>query len=88
MEKQSDKQKNIRLLCERLLEAIASATDGMSVGEYDCGKIYIPSFKYMPSIEFDEVDVETIKQMHREDGNEDAGTLLDWFEDAEEEENE
>lgn len=47
--------------------------------------LYIPSFKYEPSFEFDEEDVELIKHIASKEDWESTKTLADWFENAEEE---
>lgn len=76
-----DKVKGLLL---NVLGTIADATDGMSVGDYDCGKLYTPHFRYEPSFELTEEDVETIKSIADKDGDESAITLVDWVNNAEE----
>lgn len=81
-----DKQDRISDLCLSMLETIAQATDGMEVGDYDCEELYIPHFRYEPSFEFTEDDVKTIKELAEDDCNPDAETLVKWFNNAQEEE--
>lgn len=83
---QEELEKRTHDLFFNMLEEIARATSEMTVGDYDCGKLYIPSFKYEPSFEFNEEDVELIKHIASKEDWESAKTLADWFENAEEEE--
>ena len=84
--KYTDKQDRILDLCLNMLETIAQATDGMEVGDYDYGELYTPHFRYEPSFEFTEDDVKTIKELAEDDCNSDAETLMEWFNNAQEEE--
>lgn len=80
------KQQRIYNLCINLLETIADATIGMEVGDYDCGKLYSPILRYQPSFEFTKEEVETIKQIAKDDTlAECAETLTEWFKDAKKE---
>lgn len=79
-----DKQCRILDLCLNMLETIAQATDGMEVGYYDCRKLYMPHFRYEPPFEFTEDDVKTIKELAKNDCEPNAETLVDWFNNAKE----
>lgn len=76
----------IRDLLFNLLDTIAVAINGMSVGNYDCGVLYIPQFRYEPSFELTEEDIATIREIAEQDLEDSATTILEWVETAEREE--
>lgn len=61
-----DKRKHLLLLS--LLRTINEATSEMDSEETDAGLITIPSFRYEPTFEFDEEDIQTIKELSNEEG--------------------
>lgn len=79
-----EKYQRMKSLLINLLGTIADATNGMSVGDYDCGELHTPTFKYEPSFEFTEDDVKTIKELAENDCEDAAIVLMDWINNAEE----
>lgn len=61
-----DKRKHLLLL--ELLRTINEATSEMDSEETDAGLITIPSFRYEPTFEFDEEEIQTIKELAKEEG--------------------
>ena len=61
-----DKRKHLLLLS--LLRTINGATSEIDSEETDEGLITIPSFRYEPTFEFNEEDIQTIRQLSDEDG--------------------
>ncbi len=63
------------LLLVNVIRTIADATTDMDIdAETDAGTIASPVFRYMPSFEFDEEDMQTIRELAKEEG--DDYTLL------------
>lgn len=60
-------EKAINLL-ERLLETIAEATTDIVNIDTDAGPTIIPCFRYEPTFEFYEEDMEVIKWLQKENG--------------------
>ena len=81
IQERCDRMKSLLL---NLLDTIANATNGMSVGDYDCGELYTPKFKYEPSFEFTGDDIKTIKELAENDCEDAAIVLMDWINNAEE----
>lgn len=61
-----DKRKHLLLLS--LLRTINGATSEIDSEETDEGLITIPSFRYEPTFEFNEEDIQTIRQLSDEEG--------------------
>lgn len=80
--KKDNNVERMKALLVDLLETIAQAIDGMDVGDYDCGELYIPHFRYEPSFEFTEDDVKTIKELAENECECGAEDLMDWFNNA------
>ena len=64
----NDYDKRKHLLLVSLLRTINEATSEMDSEETDAGLITIPSFRYEPTFEFDEEDIQTIKELSNEEG--------------------
>lgn len=79
-----EQYKRVKNLLLNLLETIADATNGMNVGDYDCGELHTPQFRYTPEFEFTEDDVKTIRELAENEREDAAVTLVDWFNNAEE----
>ena len=62
-----EKSKITNLLC-RLLDNINSATNDMETEDTDSGVIHYPNFRYMPTFEFEDDDIELIKELEAEEG--------------------
>lgn len=63
------------LLLMNILRTIAEATTEMDVDEEtEAGTISVPVFRYQPQFEFDEEDMQTIRDLAEEEG-EDFTTL-------------
>ncbi len=61
------KATDIQNLLGRVLEAIADAATEIESEETDCGKLHYPVFRYTPSFEFTDEDIELIKQIGEEE---------------------
>ena len=68
-----DKRKHLLLIS--LLRTINEATSEIDSEETDAGLVTIPSFRYEPTFEFDEEDIQTIREISDEEG-EDFSLLL------------
>lgn len=64
----------IKALLVSLLETLANATVDMEVEETDCGTLYYPVLKYIPTFEFSKNDIRLIKAIAKEE-LEDFSTL-------------
>lgn len=71
----NDYNKRKHLLLLELLRTINEATSEMDSEETDAGLVTIPSFRYEPTFEFDEEDIQTIRELADEEG-EDFSLLL------------
>lgn len=60
-------EQHTRLLLS-ILETLSGASIGIEKEDTDCGIISIPEFKYMPTIEFTEGEIELIKALGDEFG--------------------
>ena len=63
------------LLLLSLLRTINEATSETDSEETDAGLVIIPSFRYEPTFEFEEEDIQTIRKISEEEG-EDFSLLL------------
>lgn len=64
-----------RLLCD-ILREIAEAVSAMEVYESDAGTLHLPEFRYIPSFEFTDEDIQLIKEIAESEG-EDFSTLTE-----------
>ncbi len=71
----NDYNKRKHLLLLSLLRTINEATLEIDSEETDEGLITIPSFRYEPTFEFNEEDIQTIREISDEEG-EDFSCLL------------
>lgn len=73
-----NKNEEIKKLLVSILEVLADATVGMEVVEgTDCGTLYYPMFKYLPTFEFSDKDIKLIKKIGKEE-LEDFSTLTEF----------
>lgn len=77
-----EEYKRMKCLLLNLLETIADATNGASIGDYDCGTIFTPQLRYEPSFELTEDDIKTIKELAENECEDAAITLMDWINNA------
>lgn len=78
--------KKYRGLLINMLGTIADSINGMEKGDYDCGEVHTPSFRYEPSFEFDSEDIETIRELAENECEDAAIVFMEWVESAEEKE--
>lgn len=62
------KEDAIRNLFCRVLQEIDAATTEMETDETDSGIIHYPNFRYTPTFEFTDEDIELIKWLAEEEG--------------------
>ena len=74
-------EKNKEDLLTMLIEVINNSILNMDYNYTDYGVEYYPEFRFMPEIAFTDVDVEAIHSM-AVDGDENAESLLDLFEEC------
>lgn len=66
----------VRLL-ESILSSICDATSSVEKDDTDAGLCITPNFRYEPTFEFYEDDIETIKRLQEESGDFDFTCLTD-----------
>ena len=76
-------EKNKEDLLAMLIGVINDSIINMDYNYTDCGVDYYPEFRFMPEIAFTDEHVEAIRSM-AVDGDENAESLLGWFENIDE----
>lgn len=76
-------EKNKEDLLAMFIEAVNDSITNMKSEYTDYGAEYYPEFRFEPNITFTDEDVEAIRSM-AVDGDENAESLLEWFEDIDE----
>ena len=71
------KEEKIKSLLISILRTLSDATNDMEIDKgTDCGTLYYPVLRYMPTFEFDDDDIQLIKTLER-DELEDFSTLTE-----------
>lgn len=76
-------EKNKEDLLAKFIEAVNDSITNMKSEYTDYGIEYYPEFRFEPNITFTDEDVEAIRLM-AVDGDENAESLLGWFENIDE----
>lgn len=72
----TEKDDAVRLL-ESILSSICDATSSVEKDDTDAGLCVTPNFRYEPTFEFYEDDIETIKRLQKESGDFDFTCLTE-----------
>ena len=72
----TEKDNAVRLL-ESILSSICDATKSVQKDDTDAGLCVTPNFRYEPTFEFYEDDIETIKRLQKESGDFDFTCLTE-----------
>lgn len=62
------REERIKTLFVSILGRIANATDIMEIKDTDCGRLLLPVFGWCPSFEFTDEDIQLIKSLGEEMG--------------------
>lgn len=62
------REERIKTLFVSMLRTIAEATDIMEIEDTDCGRLHLPIFGWGPSFEFTDEDIQLIKSLGEEMG--------------------
>lgn len=69
LERDATKKDDATRLLESILSSICDATSSVEKDDTDAGLCVTPNFRYEPTFEFYEDDIETIKRLQEESGD-------------------